>query len=360
MAFEGHVAGEPLYPPSSPLYVPQAVEINAPNSVYFKAAGAGKIISIAHVDDPAPVPGGGAFYGAYGAQLNSTGDLIFIGQLTAGGAVDGLFRYSKGVTTAVGYPGEALPGGGHLVTVSGIFGSQQHINNAGDILFNATLDTSTGGVPDQGMYLWSKGRLSLVARTGTVLPGIGTIAELSAPRNIIVGPSPGDFPTGGAYLNDRGQVFYSATLTDGRDVLLLDTITPPTLGRWSFTNRGVNAANPGGATDTIEEVIPVGGAFSNASNTGTATITGTSGQTSNVYVSVPGLTILSGDLKVTVTIGSTAQSLVLHPGDAESDLLLGGFTLDGTAQAVTVSFAFENATFTYNSAKETAANISFR
>jgi hypothetical protein len=222
MAFEAHVAGEPA---TLPFFAPQSVFIDAINSVYFRDGSTGKITSIAHFGDPAPGTGGGVFYGAYGAQINSTGDIIFIGNLTPDYTTDGLFRYSKGTVTAVAVPGEAMPGGGHLATVSGIFGSQQHINNAGDIVFNATLDTSTGGVPDQGLYLWSKGQTTLIARSGTVLPGIGTIASLTAPANIIIGPSPGFFPTGGAYNNDRGQVFYSATLTDGRDVLLLDTRT---------------------------------------------------------------------------------------------------------------------------------------
>jgi hypothetical protein len=224
MAFEGHVVGGRLFDSSNPLYVPQAIFIGfEPNNVYFRDGGTGQITLIA--SDGETGPDGSHFYSAYGAQMNSTGDIIFIANLTADETVDGLYRYSMGTTIAIAVPGEAMPGGGHLATVSGIFGSQQHINNQGDILFNATLDTSTNGVPDQGMYLWSKGQLTLVARTGTVLPGIGTIAELSAPRNIIVGPSPGDFPTGGAYLNDRGQVLFSATLTDGRDVLLLETLS---------------------------------------------------------------------------------------------------------------------------------------
>jgi hypothetical protein len=224
MVFEGHVVGGRLFDSSNPLYVPQSVEIGfEPNNVYFRDGGTGKITLIAY--DGETGPDGRHFYGAYGAQMNSKGDIIFITNLTADDTVDGLYRYSKGTTIPIAVPGEAMPGGGHVVTVSGITGSQQHINDRGGILFNATLDTSTGGVPDQGMYLWSRGQLTLVARTGTVLPGIGTIAELSAPRNIIVGPSPGDFPTGGAYLNDRGQVFFSATLTDGRDVLLLETLS---------------------------------------------------------------------------------------------------------------------------------------
>jgi hypothetical protein len=116
-----------------------------------------------------------------------------------------------------------MPGGGHLVTISQITGNQKHINNQGDVVFTATLDTNTGGVPDTGLYLWSKGTLSLIARSGTVLPGVGTIESLTSPANVIIGPSPGFFATGGSINNDRGQILYSATLTDGRGVLLLYT-----------------------------------------------------------------------------------------------------------------------------------------
>jgi hypothetical protein len=228
MAFEGHVVGGPLFAPGDPLYTPQAIEIGFdPNNVYFRDGSTGKITLVASAGETAP--DGRHFYSAYSAQINSGGDIIFIANLTSDFSVDGLYRYSKGTTIPIAVPGEAMPGGGHLATVSGITGSQQHINNKGDILFNATLDTSTNGVPDQGLYLWSKGQLSLVVRTGTVLPGIGIISQLTAPRNIVVGPSPGDFPTGGAYLSDNGNVLYSATLTDGRDVLIdppADTTLP--------------------------------------------------------------------------------------------------------------------------------------
>jgi hypothetical protein len=221
IAFAGHLAGEPLFPPGSPLYTPQANEINAPDSVYFRDGATGKITSIAHVGQAAP--GGGIFYVAYDPEINNRGDIIFTGTLNAGLNQSGLFRYSQGALTAIVRPGDAMPGGGHLVTISQITGNQKHINNQGDIVFTATLDTTTGGVPDTGLYLWSKGQLSLVARSGTVLPGIGTIQSLTSPANVIIGPSPGFFANGGSINNDRGQVLFSVTLVGGTGVLLLDT-----------------------------------------------------------------------------------------------------------------------------------------
>ena len=75
------------------------------------------------------------------------------------------------------------------------------------------------------MFVWSDGSLRLVALTGTVIPGIGTIFGLVTGPNVF--PSlPFITPNSGAINNERGQVFFSATLTDGRGVLLVATPTP--------------------------------------------------------------------------------------------------------------------------------------
>jgi hypothetical protein len=52
--------------------------------------------------------------------------------------------------------------------------------------------------------------LHVVARTGTMIPGIGRIASVTGLVN-------------GGTLNDNGQVFFWVTLTDGSGVLLLAT-----------------------------------------------------------------------------------------------------------------------------------------
>jgi hypothetical protein len=87
------------------------------------------------------------------------------------------------------------------------------------VSFAATLSTDDNmdGIADNGMYVFSKGSVSLVARTGTVIPGVGMIAYLGlAPF------SPAPVGTGGI-INERGQVLFFATLSDGRGVLLLAT-----------------------------------------------------------------------------------------------------------------------------------------
>jgi hypothetical protein len=90
---------------------------------------------------------------------------------------------------------------------------------------SATLDTDANGdgFRDTGLYLWSHSKRRLVARTGTKIPGVGTIAHLV--MNVPLTPPPPSVfvPNSGANNNDRGQVVFGATLADGRGVLLLAT-----------------------------------------------------------------------------------------------------------------------------------------
>ncbi len=59
---------------------------------------------------------------------------------------------------------------------------QYYLNNAGDITFVAALDTAdANGVADTGLYLVSHGKIRLVARSGSDLPGVGTVAHVNSP-----------------------------------------------------------------------------------------------------------------------------------------------------------------------------------
>jgi hypothetical protein len=222
VVFEGHLAGRPAQIPGFP---PQSVLIAALSDIYLKDGVTGAITPVGHVGDAAP--GGGTIYWAFGPQINDGGDVIFEGMLSPAFDRAGLFHYSDGVVTSIAHPGDAMPGGGHLVTISLAFGNQEHINRRGDVVFNATLDTDADGdgLPDQGIYQWSNGQVSLLARSGTVLPGIGTIETLVPPSIITIPPPVTFVPTGGAVNNDRGQLLFSALLTDGRFVMLLASPT---------------------------------------------------------------------------------------------------------------------------------------
>jgi len=131
------------------------------------------------------------------------------------------------VTIAVARPGDAMPGGGLFVTSSTIGGWQIDVNNASEVVFNATLDTDVNkdNIKDTGLYLFSHGKLRLVARTGTKIPGVpggGTIAQLIMQVPVVSEPTV-LIPNSGANNNNRGQVVFGATLSDGSGVLLLAT-----------------------------------------------------------------------------------------------------------------------------------------
>jgi hypothetical protein len=111
-----------------------------------------------------------------------------------------------------------MPGGGTFVT-AGNQDATYHLNNRGDVSFAATLNTdaNSDGIADTGLYVFSKGSLSLVARTGTVIPGLGTIAYLGlAPFSTTPAAT-------GGIINDSGEVLFFATLSDGTGVLLVAT-----------------------------------------------------------------------------------------------------------------------------------------
>jgi hypothetical protein len=221
IAFIGHVAGEEAAIPGFP---PQSDLIDALGSLYVRDAG-GTIRSVAHAGDPAP--GGGVFRQVPFLSMNNRGDIAFIGDLTPApdvyGAL-GVFVASRGGSiTAVARPGDAMPGGGHLVSASPV-NSNSHINDAGDVVFTGTLDSDVDadGTLDTGVFRWSRGRIDAIARSGTVIPGVGTIYQFTA-TSITFPPPASVVPIAGLTSNNAGQVIFEATLTDGSVVLLQAT-----------------------------------------------------------------------------------------------------------------------------------------
>src|SRR5262249_5120685 len=201
VVFLGHVAGDPAQIPGFPQ---QADLISALSSGYVKDGATGRITEFAHAGGPIPASaGGGVFRQLLNPHINNGGDILFTADLTPAPDANqfaGLFLYSKGKATAVARPGDAMPGGGHLVTVRTTGGNQEPINNRGDVVFNATLDTDVDrdGLPDQGTYQWSRGQVSVVARTGTVLPSVGTVRSFVPPNGTTIPPPPVFVPNSGA------------------------------------------------------------------------------------------------------------------------------------------------------------------
>jgi len=158
--------------------------------------------------------------------LNNNGEIAFNGDLTAPPDANqkiGVYVYAGGTVSAVARPGDPLPGGGTLVNAS-LIGGNVHINDRGEVVFSAQVDVGDGSLVT-GLFQWSKGRLSVIARTGTVITGVGTVDQLASPQ-LVIPPPPILAPTSGAINNDAGRVLFQATLTDGSGVLLLATPSP--------------------------------------------------------------------------------------------------------------------------------------
>jgi hypothetical protein len=221
VAFIGHIAGEESVVAGFP---PQAEFISALGNLYLRNGATGNVRTLVHAGDPAP--GGGNFRQVFHDAMNNRGDIVFNGDLTPPPDANqsiGVFLYSGGKIVAIARPGDPMPGGGNLVNAS-IVGGNVRINNRGDVVFSAVVDTDADGDGnnDTGLFQWSRGELSVIVRTGTAIPGIGTIDEL-APPQLVFPPPPISTTTSGAINNDRGQVIFQASLTDGRGVFLLAT-----------------------------------------------------------------------------------------------------------------------------------------
>src|SRR5215468_7422857 len=207
VAFGAHVAGEECIPIFGP-----DIRFFCGESVYLMTAATGEIRSIAHQGDPAP--GGGTFRLAFEPVINNRGDIAFTGDLTPAPEFVqslGIFLHSGDKTLPVARPGDPLPGGGNFLTASAFVGTYD-LNNHGDVSFLATLDTTAAnGVADTGLYVRTHGSLHLVARAGTVIPGVGKIVTV--------------LPTTafGGVMNDRGQILFAATVDNGDGVLLVAT-----------------------------------------------------------------------------------------------------------------------------------------
>ena len=206
VAFGAHVAGETCFD----FGIPQTVRIFCAESVYFQKAATGAIQSIAH--QGAPAPGGGTYRFAFGPVINSRGDVVFIGGLSPAsdtGADLGVFLFSKNSTVSIARPGDPMPGGGALATAS-LVNNNYSLNNRGEAAFNAALNTG-----EHALYVANHGALILVAKTGMVIPGVGTIDKL----DMLGAPT----PSGGVILNDRGQILFGASLVGGGGVMLVAT-----------------------------------------------------------------------------------------------------------------------------------------
>jgi hypothetical protein len=193
--------------------VAQSVVIGCDHELFVRRAGGQVVRLVARGSD---APGGGVFLDVLHPVLSDNGDVVFIGAVDNGGDFFlGVFVARAGHVESVARLGDAMPGGGRFL--SGAFQpGNADVNDRGDVAFSATLDTDDNGdgLLDQGLYRWTGGKLSVVVRTGVVLPA-GQVVALQP-----LGALGSFFPFSGAAINHARRVLWQATVVDGSGRLL--------------------------------------------------------------------------------------------------------------------------------------------
>jgi hypothetical protein len=148
------------------------------------------LTALATAGTPSPI---GGIFGGFGLPaMNAAGVVAFQATVRGGSAAQGLFRREGGLLAAVVVAGDAAPGGGTFTS----FGRQPSIGDAGTVAFAAT----AGGQP--GLFFWSAGALSRIARAGDPAPCGGIFARFGAAGR-------------GPVVNAAGEVVFQAQVTGG-------------------------------------------------------------------------------------------------------------------------------------------------
>ncbi|TWT77936.1 hypothetical protein Pla123a_17350 [Posidoniimonas polymericola] len=187
----------------------------------------------AFVQDGSLAPGtaGGAFSGLLGPSLSSKDDIVFAADVTPSGPEmrSGIWRGSDSEPlAAVALEGQQAPGlpPGVVFSELGWFGpdsgepSSYEVNGSGRVALHVFLDNNSGvdlGSAPSG--IWAEdlnGALTLITHTGAALD-VNPDPEIVDQRVIASLSTLGDTyeNTSQNYFNDRGQILFTATFTDG-------------------------------------------------------------------------------------------------------------------------------------------------
>ncbi len=210
--FGGHVQGETCIGGDDTM-------LGCFESLYLYRADTRRLSSIVHQGQHAP--GGGNFKYTFNGRLNEAGDASFIGGFNEDHSENGVFlRKHDGTLLAVARVGDRLPGG--IMKNAAQNQGSHAIDNAGNVAFSAVLDADSDhdGVDDTGVYLWSGGAIRAVVRTGTVIPGLGTVEHVNNKYYVgLVGQS--SWPE--VHINERGQILTQVIMNTGANYVVLAT-----------------------------------------------------------------------------------------------------------------------------------------
>ena len=147
--------------------------------------------------DTAPGTGGGTFSSFSGfPRTNTNGDVTFVGVVSGGTSIAGIFVASGGTITPVVMLGDVAPGtGGQTYTFIG----SPWIDETGRIGF----DGSSGPAGFQGQFLSASGVVSPLVFRGDVAPGTGG-ATYTGLNNLV--------------MSTNGETSFRSTLAGGTEV----------------------------------------------------------------------------------------------------------------------------------------------
>ncbi len=190
------------------------------------------------VGDPTPI--GGTFAGFFGGTffvpaINAAGDVLFLADVTGGTSPRGLFlAHNGGAIENIAKVGGAAPGGGTFTQVG--HGS---MNDLGTVVFVAKASVDSG----PGIFQWSNGTLTKIAKPGTAAPGGGAYTILVGESlgfvdgtTIPVGPLPD--------INNSGTICFR-TLASGAVSRGIVIRTAAGVSTWAVK---ANTATPIGGT----------------------------------------------------------------------------------------------------------------
>lgn len=207
------------------------------------------------------VPNGNGRFLDFGGQnyvaINNSGQVAFFANLTGttGGSSDnaGIFLVTGTTVTQLARKGQSAPDSNGVYTAFGL--GHPALNNKGQVAFNATLTSTSGGSTDnQGVYLVeADGSIQQIIRAGQVIDG-----ETVGTPTFLDGPNYG----GISGLNDEGQLAVWSALNGNNAVFLWSR--PEMLSPTVASNIvSIGWKSFGGATSIVQAASSLTGTFTN-------------------------------------------------------------------------------------------------
>jgi hypothetical protein len=199
VAFSAHVSTDPAF------CIDGFLDCIA--SVFVRRAGSGVTEAVARQGAAVPGDDASRYLFALEPVLNDHGDVAYFAKLDP--SLDNAILLRRGgATQQIVRDFQTIPDVGTVLlefpTFRG-FAANYAVDNRRQVAFRTLLfdEQSEFGIVTAAC-VWDAGRIRLLARAGTTVPGVGTIDRILE----------------AVHLNERGQVLLHVDLTDGRRVLL--------------------------------------------------------------------------------------------------------------------------------------------